>query len=497
MARKATIGKRVSAAIAICALAALGSPAQTCTTLASFHHANGANPAATLVQATSGDLFGTTAGGGTNVLPNGTGGTVFKISPRVGISTLHSFCALANCADGALPAAPLVQATNGDLHGTTYEGGPTAGGTVFKITQSGTLTTVYGFCSLANCADGEEPVAGLVQATNGGLYGTTANGGAGVDCVVPYGCGTIFKITPSGALTTIYNFCSLADCADGQSPWAGLVQATNGDLYGTTYEGGAHGGGTVFRMTPSGTLTTLYSFCALANCADGANPEAGLVQATNGKLYGTTYYGGANCQANVPAGCGTVFEIIPSGTLTTLYSFCALANCADGANPEAGLAQANNGDLYGTTQAGAANGSGAIFQITPSDTLTTVSSFSFECGDGSTPSALVQATNGGLYGTMYYGGADGAGTIFSLSLGLGPFVESLPTAGKVGSPAKILGTNLTGATSVTFNGTATVFNVASPTLITTTVPTGATSGKIQVVTPSVTLSSDMPFRVLP
>jgi uncharacterized repeat protein (TIGR03803 family) len=187
-------------------------------------------------------------------------------------------------------------------------------------------------------------------------------------------------------------------------------------------------------------MTTLYSFCSLANCADGANPQAGLVQATNGEIYGNTQLGGAS------NGAGTVFQITPSGTLTTLYSFCSLANCADGGNPEAGL---------------------------------------------------VQATNGGLYGPTYSGGANLYGTVFSLSLGLGPFVESLPTAGKVASPVKILGTDLTGTTSVTFNGTAAVFTVASPTLITTTVPAGASTGEIEMVTPGGTLSSNVPFRVLP
>src|SRR5208283_2780235 len=203
-------------------------------------------------------LYGTTEEGGANCTPLGCG-TVFKITPGGMLSTLHSF----DGTDGANPFTGLVQATNGDLYGTTGSGGK-GYGTVFKITPSGTVTTLYSFCSQSNCTDGEHP-SGLVQATNGDLYGTTATGG--VDW--PYGWGTVFKITPSGTLTTLYSFCSQSKCADGESPGAGLVQATNGDLYGTTYSGGAFGGGTVFKITPSGTLTTLYSFCSQSNCSDG------------------------------------------------------------------------------------------------------------------------------------------------------------------------------------------------------------------------------------
>jgi uncharacterized repeat protein (TIGR03803 family) len=129
----------------------------------------------------------------------------------------------------------------------------------------------------------------------------------------------------------LYNFCSQGGCADGELPEAGLVQATNGDFYGTNFEGGANGGGTVFRITPDGMLTTLYSFCAKSGCADGSNPSARLVETTNGDLYGTTAYGGATCAG--AGGCGTVFKITPSGTLTTLYSFCSQGGCMDGASP--------------------------------------------------------------------------------------------------------------------------------------------------------------------
>jgi uncharacterized repeat protein (TIGR03803 family) len=493
-------GKKAYAAFVLCATTAIPLPAQTFTTLYSFNGPN-VKPYAGLVQATNGDLYGTTYGSW-----NLSSGTVFKITPSGTLTTLYSFCAQSACTDGQNPAAGLIQATNGDLYGTTVGGGAncafTGGcGTVFKITPSGILTTLYSFCSQGGCADGQSPYAGLVQAASGDFYGTTYFGGAN------NGNGTIFKITPNGTLTTLYSFCAQSGCTDGANPYAGLVQATDGDFYGTTYQGGAGsnacsgiGCGTIFKITPGGTLTTLYSFCSQSGCTDGAYPYAGLVQATNGNFYGTMLGGGAD-------GWGTVFKITPSGTLTTLYSFpCSQSGCPDGQYPYGTLVQATNGDLYGTTldggatAAGGATGYGTIYKITPSGTLTTLYNFCSQsgCTDGANPFAgLVQDTNGDLYGTASSGGGAEYGTVFSLSVGLGPFVKTQPTFGKVGAAVKILGTNLTGATSVRFHGTAAVFTVVSRSLITTTVPAGASSGEVQVVKPGRTLSSNVSFRVLP
>jgi uncharacterized repeat protein (TIGR03803 family) len=314
--------------------------------------------------------------------------------------------------------------------------------------------------------------------------------------------GTVFKITTDGKLTTLYYFCSQSNCTDGRYPSA-LVQATNGDFYGVTVQGGANSAGTVFKITPSGMLTTLYSFCRQTNCPDGLNPTAGLVQATNGDFYGTTPYGGANHNEFCGPECGTVFKITRSGTLTTLYSFCSKVNskgyCTDGRNPStAGLVQATNGDLYGTTPEGGANDYGTVFKITPSGTLTTLHSFDYT--DGGFPQAvLAQDTNGAFYGTTSAGGTNGynVGTVFSLSVGLGPFAETQPTSGKAGAAVNILGTSLTGATSVTFNGTAAVFKVVSASLIRTSVPEGATTGTVEVTTPKGTLKSNVVFRVTP
>src|SRR5580658_5746639 len=472
---KLNFGKMTYAVVVLSVTTAISLHAQSFTTLHSFDGTDGGGPEAALVQATNGDLYGTTNAGANGY------GTVFKITPAGTLTTVHSFCSQSGCTDGEFPTAGLVQATTGDLYGTTS-------GTVFKITPNGTLTTLYNFCSQGGCTDDEEPLAGLVQAAKGDLYGTTHGG-------VVTGFGTVFKITPSGTPTTLYSFCSGGTpCPDGAYPDAGLVQATNGDFYGTTNGFGPTGTeGTVFKITPGGTLTTLYSFCAQGfPCIDGEFPAAGLVQATNGDFYGTTY-GDANY-----LNYGTVFKITPSGTLTTLYSFCAQFACADGEFPAAALVQATDGNFYGTTSLGGTKGYGTIFKITPSGTLTTLYSFCSQtgCTDGEIPyGGLIQDTNGDFYGTTEGGGAANDGTVFSLSVGLGPFVATRPTSGDAGTAIKILGTNLTGATSVTFNGTPAVFTVVRPSEIATTVPTGATTGKVQVVTPGGALSSNVSFRV--
>jgi uncharacterized repeat protein (TIGR03803 family) len=329
----------------------------------------------------------------------------------------------------------LLQATNGDFYGVTVKGGANNDGTIFKITPGGTLTTLYQFCSNTDCSDGEQPAAGLVQAANGNLYGTTIYGG-NLTCDPPYdfGCGTVFSITPGGEVKTLYSFCSLSNCADGEYP-AGLVQAANGTFYGTTFQGGANGSGTVFKLNAADKLTTLHNFCSQTECTDGEFPVARMVQATDGNFYGTTSLGGDNYY-------GTVFEITAAGKLTTLHSF----DGTDGSN---------------------------VYAV------------------------LFQATNGAFYGTTFTGGTDDYGTVFSLSTGLGAFVETLPTSGKVGVTVSILGTDLTGSKGVTFNGRAATFTVASKSRIKATVPAGATTGTVEVTTSSGTLTSNVPFHVLP
>jgi uncharacterized repeat protein (TIGR03803 family) len=497
-----------SSALAIFVVLGLGlviapsAQAHTVTVLHPFNPYYGAGPIGSLVQATNGDLYGVTLSGGVTDYNDEEDGSVFKITPSGVYTSLYSFCAQSGCTDGKTPQAGLVLATNGDLYGTTTYGGANNGGTVFKMTPSGTLTTLYNFCSQKNdadvCLDGEYSIGALIQSKKGTLYGVTPAGGAN-------SAGTVYKITETGTLTTVYNFCSVSqttppiNCVDGAGPQGALVEAADGNFYGTTANGGestlcSQGCGTVFKLTSGGALTTIYNFCLEANCPDGYSPEAALTQGTNGNLYGTTPIGGAN-------GDGTVFEITSGGALTTLYSFCAQTNCADGSGPGrwAGLLQGTDGNFYGTTQGGGAHLAGTIFNISPGGTLTTLYSFcsDSDCADGEDPFAgLVQDTNGKFYGSTTADGANEAGTIYKLVMGLQPFVKTLPTSGKVGAAVKILGTMLTTANSVTFNGTPATFTV-SASEIKTTVPTGATTGIVEVTTSDGTLKSNAVYTVTP
>lgn len=284
---------------------------------------------------------------------------------------------------------------------------------------------------------------------------------------------------------------------DGAIPYAGLVQGTDGNFYGTTVYGGTNNDGTVFKITPEGTLTTLHSF----DGTNGFEPNAPLVQARSGRFYGTTLGGGANHLCSYYDGCGTVFEMTPAGKLTTIYSFAGtglydynvLSYFA-----VAGLVQATDGSFYGTTYDGG-NGFGTVFEITAQGTLTTL--YSFGSNDDAYPlDGLVQGTDGSFYGTTWVGGGFnglceyGCGTVFSISVGLRPFVKTNPTSGKVGTRVTILGNNLAGATSVIFNGTMARFK-ASDTYISTRVPAGTTTGTVEVTTPGGTLKSNVPFRV--
>jgi uncharacterized repeat protein (TIGR03803 family) len=334
-------------------------PAGALTRLYSFciqsNCADGELPYAGLVQGTDGNFYGTTIGGGSQLF-----GTVFKITSGGALTTLYSFCQASGCTDGSLPSAGLIQGAGGNFYGTTAGGGSQGFGTIFQITPAGALTTLYNFSfSDAN-------PSGLIQGADGNFYGATSQGGTGNFCPLVGGCGTIFQITAAGALTPLYSFCGQPGCADGEEPSAGLVQGTDGNFYGTTSYGGASnscqisgGCGTVFKMTPAGAMTTLYSFCGQPGCTDGANANAALVQGTDGNYYGTATLGGSN-------NTGTIFQITPAGALTTLYNFCSQNNCADGGYPYAGLVQGLNGTFYGTTSQFGANGTagdGTVFSL--------------------------------------------------------------------------------------------------------------------------------------
>ncbi len=328
---KPSLSKVACILFVFCAATAIASPAQVLTTLHSFDSSDGAYPDRGVIQTSDATFYGTTPWRGAGCWGDGCG-TVFKMTPNGTLTTLHLF----DYSDGAHPTG-LILASDGGFYGTTYEGGANDFGTVFAMAPDGELFPLYSFCSQPQCLDGEYPTDGLIQANDGTFYGTTSYGGTYQGCY-GQGCGTVFQITPAGALTTVHLFV----CNEGGGP-SGLVQASDGNFYGTTaYCGGAYGYGTVFKMTPTGTLTLLHSF----NGSDGDSGN-GLVQASDGNFYGTTYSGGAYCEP-----CGTVFRITPSGSLTVLHSF----NGTDGASPSSALIQASDGNFYGTTYAGGASG---------------------------------------------------------------------------------------------------------------------------------------------
>jgi uncharacterized repeat protein (TIGR03803 family) len=358
------------------------------TTLLSFNQTNGASPSAGLVQAKDGNFYGTTAFGGP--VSQGTNGTLFQITPSGTFTNLVSFTGT----NGAGPRAGLVQGADGSFYGTTYNGGSNNAGTIFQLTTNGTLTTLVTLTF--GDGSGAYPKAGLLQGQDGNFYGTTAFGGTN-------GFGTVFKLATNGTFAALVSF----NNTNGASPYAGLVQANDGNLYGTTYQGGTYGRGTIFKLTTNGTFTSLYSF---TGTNDGAYPYAGLVPGADGSFYGTTFYGGASS-------IGTVFEFATNGTLTTLVSF----GNTNGAYPQAGLVPGSDGNFYGTTSAGGAYtnlsglGCGTVFKLATNGTLTTL--VSFDGTNGASPEAgLIQGADGNFYGTTTHGGANGYGTVFQLSV---------------------------------------------------------------------------------
>jgi uncharacterized repeat protein (TIGR03803 family) len=467
---------RACALFVLWATTAVTLPAQTFKSLDSFDNTNAAFPWATLIQGNDGNFYGTTQNGGNTACALGCG-TIFRITPN-GKLTTFSF----DGTNGSQPFAGLVQAANGDFYGLTTAGGANDLGTVFKFTPNGGLTTLYSFAA----DTGYSPIGSLVLASDGNFYGTASSGGQPTGDCKPSGCGTIFKITPKGKYTTLHNFNGLPD---GGLPLATMTQAPDGKLYGTASTlGNAGSYGTVFTITTKGKFAVVHQF----DNTDGAYPFGGLILGTDGNFYGQTDLGGASQYGAY----GTVYKMTPSGKVTTLHSF----EQTDGDNPISNLVQGTDGNFYGTAAYGGLYPNfGTIFKITSSGTFTTL--HNFDSTDGAYLYAgLLQATNGKFYGATFAGGSSsactfGCGTVFSLSVGLGPFVETLPNSGKVGAAVRILGNNLTGATSVTFNGTAAKFKVISKSEIKTNVPSGATTGTLDVMTPKGTLKSNVVFRV--
>lgn len=453
--------------------------AQTFKSLHSFAGttaSDGASPGyGALVQGVDGNLYGTTTQGGVTCSFFGAlgCGEVFKITPGGTIKGIYKFCPVTGCVDGNDPQGGLALDTDGSLHGMTDLGGTSGIGAVFSITSAGMFNTQYSFDNTI----GSEPLDTLVRASDGNFYGFSQTGGTN-------GYGAIFEINPTGVPSLVQSF----DGTDGTGDASGgLIQGLDGNFYGVS-PNGIGSQGTVFSVTSGGVISVLHTF---TGPPDGIGPTGTLVQGADGIFYGTTRSGGINNQ-------GTVFSITSGGTLKILYNFCMVNGCADGFDPVAGLIQGTDGKFYGTTLGGGTGSSpGTVFRITAGGVLKTLHSFN-GLSDGTEPFAgLVQHTDGTFYGTTNAGGANALGTVFSVSVGLRPFVKTLPSSGNVGTPVTILGTRLNGTTGVSFNGTAALnFSVNTQgTEITTTVPGGATSGFVTVTTPTGTLKSNVSFQV--
>jgi uncharacterized repeat protein (TIGR03803 family) len=385
----AAVGTAVAVlAPAIAFVAAPSAQAQTYSVLYSFKGKHGANPSAGLIQDKKGNLYGTTSEGGAYKL-----GTVFELKTNDKEKVLHSFT---GGVDGAYPEAGLVRDSAGNLYGTTEGGGAYGAGVVFKLDKTGAESLLYSF---TGGADGANPWAGLVRDSAGNLYGTTEAGGADND-------GVVFKLDTTGTETVLYSF---TGGADGAGPVAGLLRDSAGNLYGTTTNGGACiNCGLVFKLKANGKEKVLYSF----SWDGGAYPWAGLVRDSQGNLYGTTQDGGGNDQCGGP-GCGVVFKLDKTGVETVLYSF---TGWTDGGAPHAGLARDSAGNLFGTTEYGGACyfHCGVVFKLDTTGVETVLHSFGG--ADGANPVAgLLLDSAGNLYGTTEYGGAYNDGVIFKIT----------------------------------------------------------------------------------
>ena len=363
----------------------------------------GTNPHSAPVIGADGNLYGTTLAGGSS-----NQGTVFKMTTAGVITTLVNFYG----ANGEQPLAGLVLATDTNFYGTTSAGGANNLGTIFKMTPAGVLTTLVNLSSTT----GSGPKAGLVQATDGNFYGTTSAGGTS-------SLGTIFKMTPAGVVTVLVNFTGSAGSFLGSSSQSALIQAADTNIYGTTSAGGTGNSGTVFKMTLAGTYSTLASFTGATGAVLGSSPLAGLVQASDTNLYGVTSAGGSSS-------FGTVFQITTAGVFTSLFSFTGTAGSFPGSSPQGALVQWTDGTLYGTTNAGGTNSSGTIFKTTTAGAITSLRSFT-SSPDGANPfGAVVLASDGKFYGTMNAGGQSLKGVMYSLAPSTVTFtrVFSFPTS---------------------------------------------------------------------
>jgi uncharacterized repeat protein (TIGR03803 family) len=436
--------------------------AQTVSITHSFAGTDGQYPRyGALTQGRDGKLYGTTESGGASGL-----GTAFKQqSTGNGDLVLYNFSG----PDGSTLDGGLTLASDGNYYGVTGLGGDSDQGILFKITPAGTLTVLHSF---GGGSDGAYPVAAPIEATEGNLYGTTEGSNP---AILP----TVYRYSASSGFSTIYTFTTFSQ------PLTPMLESSDGNLFLTTPFG--TGCGSIVKLTKSGAVKSIRNFPC--GGSGPAQPVGSLIQGADGFIYGTTEGGGFS-------NTGTIFRLdAKTGSLTVLYNFGSIQG--DGRGPEAGLVQGGDGNFYGSTTMGGASNYGTLFKITPGGAYTQLYSFPVVNGVFSQfpEPSLVQHTNGFFYGTTEFGGT-GLGSIYKLDMGLGPFITFVQSTGKVGRAAQILGQGLTGTTSVTFNGIhATTFKVVSDSYLTALVPSGATTGLVVATTPGGTLTSNRNFVV--
>jgi uncharacterized repeat protein (TIGR03803 family) len=357
---------------------------------------DGGRPGGGLIMDSAGNLYGTAASNG-----SGGFGVVFKITSTGQESVLYNFT---GAGDGAIPDSGLVMDSQGNLYGTTLYGGAGFAGTVFKVTPTGQETILYSFL---DGADGGMPYGGVIMDSAGNLYGTTNSGGSA-------NAGVVYKLTPSGQEAALYTFTGEED---GGSPYTGVTRDSSGNLYGATYGGGSSNAGVVYKVSPSGQETVLYTF---SGGADGALPYSSVILDASGNIYGTT-----------SGNAGVVYKVTPSGQESVLYGF---QGGVGGAVPEAGVIMDGSGNLYGTAGIGGPGGDGVVYELSSSKQETVL--FGFPGGaDGSDPlSPLVRDSSGNLYGTTVAGGAAGKGLVYKMSSGKETVLYSFTGGSDGGQP---------------------------------------------------------------
>lgn len=432
--------------------------AQTYTDLYELDDAHGccALYSGLLAQGRDGNLYGGTFGQGKFGF-----GTVFKVTLAGGLTTLYDF----DSSDGNGAQGGLSMGLDGNFYGTTYQGGAHTAGTIFQITPSGSLTTLYSF---GNANDGAYPRVPPAPAPDGNLYGVTGNGTVAV----------VYRITPGGSFTVLATLPS-----QSETP---LYLGNDGLLYGMTPYGGNFNDGTFFSVSTKGALKIIYSF----DSPTGSQPYGSLLQASDGNFYGTASDGGT-------ATGGVVFKLTPSGTYSVLHNFDSTDHVS-GSTPQAGLVQGSDGFLYGATTAGGAFGAGVMFRLkTNGSGFSVISTFDGTHGSSPSPTPVLD-TNGVIYGLTHAGGLSDDGVFYSMNAGLQPFASLFViSSGKIGTTVQILGQGFTGTKSVSFNGTKATFTVVSDNFLTAKVPAGATTGTVTVAETSATLTTPQNFRVMP